>query len=206
MSIQETWLIHSIDLAKNKKLAVDVGANRGDWTRLLVESGFERVIAVEPDVRASKSINQSGGVELIDAVASSDADERMGSIMLYLRASPDQNSILEKHPIGAGGCEAAPSVYSTRVKCVTLSTLCPSGADYVKIDVEGAEQSVLSSCQHDGTWDRCVFLVECHDTFDAVESELKRLGKSVTRIPHPFAGPGGAHHGHCWAVGTQPEE
>jgi hypothetical protein len=43
-----------------------------------------------------------------------------------------------------------------------------------------------------------VFLVECHDTFDAVAVELQRLGKSVRRLPHPFPG----HPGHCWAIGT----
>jgi FkbM family methyltransferase len=164
--------------------------------------GFEKVIAIEPDSRASKSIEPSDGVELIDAVAASNEDERRGSVLLHLRASPDQNSLLEEHPIGVGGGVDAPPVASTRVKCVTLKTICPSGADFVKIDVEGAEESVLSACQEDGTWDRCVFLVECHDTFPAVEKELNRLGKTVTRIPHPFAGPGGAHVGHCWAVGT----
>lgn len=199
MSVQETWLTGFIGLSSAKKLAVDIGANCGDWTRLLSTAGFERVIAVEPDSRASSHIKEGDGIEIVHAAASSLESESAGEVTLFLRPSPDQNSLLESHPIGGAGGSECPHTGTVSVPCVSLKTLCPAGADFVKIDVEGAEERVISSCQDDGTWDRCVFLVECHDTLSAVVSQLNRLRKKVTVVEHPFKGH--AHPGHCWAVG-----
>lgn len=199
MSIEESWLVDYVLESPGRSIAVDVGANRGQWSRLFVESGFERVVAIEPDHRASDHIDRSPGVEVVEAVASSEEQEASGSVLLYLRQSPDQNSLLELHPIGAGGCADAPPVSSVLVKCVSLASVCPSGADFVKIDVEGAESSVLSACSEDGRWDRCVFLVECHDTLAEVQGHLSRLRKKVTVVPHPSPS---AHVGHCWAIGS----
>jgi FkbM family methyltransferase len=201
MSIQETWLTEWVEASSGKSLAVDVGANRGEWTRLLAESGFTRVIAIEPDPRASCHIQESDTVEVVSAAVSSEERERLGDVVLYLRPSPDQNSLLESHPIGS---EAWPTSESAVVRCVSMKTICPEGADFVKVDVEGAECEVLSSCTEDGTWDRCTFLVECHDTIEEVLVELKRLRKSVTVVPHPFYPM--AHPGHCWAVGVPQDQ
>lgn len=201
MSIQETWLTEWVDSPKGRSLAVDVGANKGEWTRLLSESGFARVIAVEPDARASRNIQESPCVEVVSAAVSSLDMEQAGDVVLYLRPSPDQNSLLESHPIGS---EQWPISDTVTVRCVSLKTLCPEGADFVKIDVEGAECQVLSSCDDSGAWDRCTFLVECHDTLEGVVEELKRLRKKVTVVPHPFYPV--AHPGHCWAVGVPQDQ
>ena len=193
--IEETWLVAIPELSRDRSLAVDVGANRGDWTRLLLSLGFEKVIAIEPDERASTHIERSSRVEVVSAVASvSDAE----SVNLYLRESPDQNSLLEKHPIGIGVSTDAPVHRVVQVPSVRLSSVCPSGAGFVKIDVEGAECGVLSSCGGQ-EWQRTVFLVECHDTLADVTVMLSSMGKEVSVIPHPYAGY--AHPGHCWAIG-----
>jgi len=199
MPIEEVWLMDrvmgGISTLEERALAVDVGANVGSWTSELSKM-FEKVIAIEPDQRASVFMVPRENVTVVEAVAG----DSTGSTSLYLRPSPDQNSTLESHPIGAGGMAEAPVVSVAEVKQVTLDELCPAGADFVKIDVEGSEQKVLAGCSADGRWSRTVFVVECHDTKDAVLQELQRLGREADVIQHPLLG---AHPGHCWAV-TRP--
>ena len=195
MPIEETWLTDAVGNAigslQSRKLAIDVGANKGDWSAELSPL-FERVIAVEPDRR--NPVESKGNVFVVWGAAWKES----GTVTLYKRPSPDQNSLLEQHPIGAGACEPAPVVEQQAVDCCTLNDIAKDGADFVKIDVEGAEPEILSACER-GVWDRTVFVVECHDTFDSVCGHLVRLGKMVTRIPHPSPT---AHRGHCWAVGA----
>ena len=200
MPIEETWLVdvvgHGIAALRDRKLALDIGANKGDWTQEM-SWAFDKVIAVEPDERnpLGATVASLGNVEIVWAAAwKSD-----GVVPLYARSSPDQNSLLETHPIGAGACSPAPVVEQRLVPCRTLDSIAPGGADMVKIDVEGVEADILSACSREGNWSRTLFVVECHNTFDAVDAELRSLGKTVTRVPHPSPT---AHPGHCWAIGT----
>lgn len=196
MPIEETWLVDAVGFEiarlRERKLALDIGANKGDWARELA-GAFERVIAVEPDRR--NPLDESvTNVEVVWAAAW----KTDGEVTLYARPSPDQNSLLETHPIGAGSCGPAPAVEQYLVPCRTLDGIAPGGADMVKIDVEGVEADILSACSRDGSWARTLFVVECHNTFGDVEAELKSLGKSVFRVLHPSQS---AHPGHCWAIG-----
>lgn len=190
--IEETWLIPFLSQAVGSggtALAVDVGANKGTWSELLAKH-FEDVIAVEPDERASNAIPDIENVEVIHGAIS----DFVGPCELYLRPEPLQNSLLKQHPI-----DGRPVVGDVTVECQTLDTLCPDGADFVKVDIEGGEVAALRGCSADGRWDRTHFIVECHNNFKAVEEELRRLGKRVEHVRHPSSG---AHPGHCWAIGT----
>ena len=197
MNIGEQWLVPFVEVGVNNlnstSIAVDVGANVGDWSRALSEM-FDDVIAIEPDERASEHIDTTTNVRLVRAAASS----KNGISTLYMRPSAEQNSLLVQHPIGAGGCSLAPVIIEREVATVSLDGVCPRGADFVKIDTEGNEVDILSGCVSQSNWKRTMFVVECHDTYDCVAIELTRLGKSVVRVPHPVSG---AHPGHCWAIG-----
>lgn len=191
----ESWLSDSVAKAMPaaRALAADIGANRGDWSRSLANE-FQSVIAVEPDERAYSQIGEIPRV----TIAPYAVGERTGKGVIHLRPSPDQNSLLEEHPVGAGGQSDAPIVESATVLVVSMDDLFPEGADFVKMDIEGGEVAALRGCLNTEIWSRTSFVVECHDTFAEVSSELQRLGKSVERIPHPLPG---AHPGHCWAIG-----
>ncbi len=188
----EPWLSH-IRLPDGRALAADIGANRGEWSRAL-SLKFQKVVAVEPDERAYSHIGEIPRVEIAKyAVA-----EKTGTATLYMRPMPDQNSLLESHPIGAAAGADAPVTDQLLVTVVSMDDLFPEGADFVKMDIEGGEVAALRGCKTVDNWQRTTFLVECHDTFAEVSKELQRLGKTVERIPHPSPG----HPGHCWAVGT----
>ena len=195
MSTVEPWLLKSLDGVR-RGVAVDVGANVGHWTAMLAAE-FERVVAIEPDRRAFASLIGSlpGNAEARHtAICGTNSPVR-----LRLRESPEQSSLLESHPIGGpGGCPA-PAILEEIVDGCTLDAAFPLGADFVKIDIEGAEVEALGAATA-GVWARATFLVECHDTFPEVAARLVAIGKKVELIVHPY--PRAAHPGHCWAIGT----
>ena len=196
MSGIEYWLegivTEAIAALNRRDVAVDVGANTGTWTKPL-SSVFERVYAFEPDTRASSLIEPAHNVEVIVAAVADSNSERT----FYLREKHGHNSLLEHHPIGGESMCDVPAISEMIVPCVSLEDFLPQGADFVKIDTEGGELLALAGCRSSDAWGRTFFIVECHDTFDGVEAELKRLGKAVTHVPHPLD----AHPGHCWAIG-----
>jgi FkbM family methyltransferase len=193
----ETWLkkptLDSIHGLKQRSLALDVGANVGSWTETL--SGlFMTVIAIEPDPRAYEKITLSSNVVIIPKAVSDKTEQR---IMFY-RPEPDQNSLLEKHPIGSASTRDLPYTESKIVDCICLDDICSSSkADFVKIDIEGGETLALRGCRNISLWKDTVFLIECHDTYDDIVEELQRLDKQFIKINHPLEG---AHPGHCWII------
>jgi len=194
--MQEQWLVlptgRAMAMLARHQLAIDVGANVGDWTFELAKT-FTNVVAYEPDQRAIDKIPKIENATIVRAAVSS----RDGESAFYLRPDAAQNSLLEEHPVGAGGQAPAPVESTSLVRTVTLDSQYPDGADFVKIDVEGAEQAVLLGCSGDGRWSRTVFVVECHDTRHDVVEELWRLGKRVELHRHPDPK---AHPGHCWLI------
>ena len=189
----EDCVTHSLD-GVARGIAVDIGANAGLWARPLA-SIFASVIAVEADDRAYADLCRDlpANVTAIHGAVWNYA----GEVTIYKRPSSEQTSLLASHPIGADKCADAPIHELAVVRAYTLDGLCPDGADFVKIDIEGAEVVVLSAASPE-RWKRTTFVVECHDTFDGVKAELLRMGKNVEHVPHPHAA---AHSGHCWAIG-----
>jgi FkbM family methyltransferase len=192
----ENWLTapvgEGISRLASHSLAVDVGANVGTWSVPLCDL-FENVLAFEPDERNFDKMPTRDNLTTVKAAVS----DITGTVPFFLRSSSGHNSILEVHPIGGEGMAPVPVIEELQVPSITLDDACETGADFVKIDVEGGEVQVLQGCMDAGRWARTMFVVECHDTFSDVARELERLGKRVSRIPHPFL----AHPGHCWAIG-----
>jgi FkbM family methyltransferase len=194
----ETWLkkplLDEIHLLEHRDLALDIGANVGSWTETL--SGlFRSVIAVEPDPRAYEKIKISNNVTLITKAVADKTEQRT----LFYRPEPDQNSLLEIHPIGNAETRDLPHTEVKLVDCICLDDICSSTtADFVKIDIEGGETLALQGCKDLRLWRNTLFLIECHDTYKEVKKELERLNKQIIKIRHPI---NGAHPGHCWAIG-----
>lgn len=194
----EYWLTNPvtrrIEASPNRNIAVDVGANVGSWCEFL-SAYYSLIIAVEPDTRASDLIKIKENIQLVPKAI----NNYSGTCPIFLRPEPDQNSLLEVHPIGNNVSRDLPPIGSRQIECITLDDLCPSGADFVKIDIEGAEILALEGCKDQERWMHSVFVVECHNTYRKVHEHLLRLRKEIRVIKHPLFG---AHPGHCWMIGV----
>lgn len=192
----EYWLkkptIEALKRINTTALALDIGANIGNWSNFLCPI-FDNVIAVEPDHRAYHKISPKANLQILNMAVA----EVTGIKTLFKRQMSGQNSLLEKHPIGDGNQSDLPYIEKQTVECISMDDLAKDGADFVKIDIEGAEILALQGCQNLNSWKRTTFLIECHDTYEEVEKQLFRLDKKITKIKHPLSG---AHPGHCWII------
>jgi FkbM family methyltransferase len=198
--IEEHWLLPILEQASTGLLAFDIGANDGEWTRLLSAKHLH-VVAVEPDERAFHHLR--GCVRGCDLAINAAAFSSDGNADLFVRPHSVQSSLLEVHPIGAGGQADAPVVSVRSVRAVTLDSLAKlafekwgvSRVDFVKIDVEGSEAEVLAGATSEA-FRSTRWLVEVHDRREQVASQLHRLGfETVQLISHPSPS---AHPHHFW--------
>jgi FkbM family methyltransferase len=208
--IEEHWLEKYIDRAKQfgATTAIDIGANVGTWTELMLKK-FDRVIAVEPDIRAywhlMGKFHGNERVLLFNAAVT----RQDGQCILYTRPDTLQSSLLANHPIGAGGRMPAPAQDTAVVAGMTLDTVLRFARDrfgdigtmFVKVDVEGAEGDVLQGATVD-EFRAAAWLIEVHDRVAEVGGGLQKLGyEMVAIVPHPSPA---AHPRHGW-VYTEPQ-
>jgi FkbM family methyltransferase len=199
--MEEPWLVeHILRAAESCDIAIDIGANKGDVSRLLAER-FRGVLAVEPDPRAFAELCRSVPNNVCCHNAA--ANRRNGAVTLLLRPESVQSSLLEEHPIGAADQSEAPIVESVGVNGETLDFLLfvarekfgDVGRVFVKVDVEGAEGDVLGGAT-DPAFSDAAWLIEVHDREVEVGVELQRLGyDDITITPHPAPK---AHPKHFW--------
>lgn len=205
--IEESWLIKYAERARDfgATVAIDVGANVGEWTAMLAEM-FDIVVAVEPDPRAfARLLNLSSDrVMCINAAVTSS----MGAVDFHLRQNSVQSSLLDEHPIGAGDQSEAPVVETIGVNGSTLDFILfqarqrfgDLGTLFVKVDVEGAEGDVLAGASQQA-FREAAWLIEVHDRRMQVGRGLDALGyDGISIIQHPSEA---AHPEHGW-VYTEP--
>lgn len=198
--VEEAILAEVLDLDRKKpthRLAVDVGANVGDWTRFLSRR-FGAVVAVEPDFRAFTQFQRIGVPQhsfILPVACGSSC--RMDQY--HIRDDSQQSSLLENHPIGGSDQRDVETLASVPIRVVTLDWIAETFAsdtiDLVKIDVEGSEADVLAGITSD-RFASTRFLIELHDRDAEVGRELQRLGRErihIIRHPSPAA-----HPNHKW--------
>lgn len=200
--IEESWLIEYVLRAKagGAKTAIDVGANVGEFSRLLAEH-FDHVVAVEPDPRAFAILEKSVPSNVVCLRAAVAAVS--GEVDFHLRPNTVQSSLLLEHPIGGGDQADAPVIQTISTPCLSLDDILAqahilrgdAGKLFVKVDVEGAEGRVLAGAFDSAFWSAS-WLVEIHDREREVEAALMLLGyDEIDVIPHPYPA---AHPKHMW--------
>ena len=198
--MSEEWFLadfQALALLGPRRLAIDAGANIGDWSRWMAPH-FEQVVALEPDPRAVDAFRRSGvPTNCILLPVAAGGGRRTADFCI--RGDHRQSSLEETHPIGGGDQRAVEVVERRRTAVVTLdyiADLFPADViDFVKIDVEGAEAEVLDGIRPD-RFRRARFIIEMHDRDKEVGLELERLGYDKLLIKqHPYDS---AHPGHKW--------
>lgn len=175
--------------ATQRVLAFDIGANAGTWT-VDLKALYYRVISIEPDMRCEPPI----GLEYDRRAVWS----HNGTETLHSRERALQSSLLPEHAVGDGGMDV-PVISEAPVQCVTLDSLAEQYGppDFIKMDIEGGEVEALKGATAN-CFRRAVWLIEAHDTYDAVAEQLTRLGYSeVLAITHPLPN---AAKGHEWIL------
>jgi len=120
----------SIDLCNNRGLALDIGANVGLWSRDLCEH-FTQVIAFEPveDFRTCLLKNVTASNFEVKACALGDQDTQ---INMVITTENTGHSHVDTASIGTG------SIPMYRLDSLNLPKI-----DYIKIDCEGYENTIL---------------------------------------------------------------
>lgn len=123
-------------------LAFDIGANRGDYTDVLLMLGA-RVIAVEPNPDLARALASRYPV-VVEQVAVGSAP---GVLPLHL-GNDSEHSTLSQEWLVRAPTPGRWSGDTVNVEVVTLARLIERHGrpDFVKIDVEGYEAEVLRSC------------------------------------------------------------
>ena len=144
----------SIELCKNRLLALDIGANVGLWSRDFVGS-FARVIAFEPVAvfRECLEHNVQGTNFEVQPIALGDQDTQ-GTMIITKDNSG--HSHLDPATMGTGN-----------VQVVRLDTLNFHDVSYIKIDCEGYEYRILQGAEQTICRCRPVIVIEQkpHDAY-----------------------------------------
>ncbi|NBD18239.1 MAG: FkbM family methyltransferase [Cyanobacteria bacterium] len=134
----ELMLIRNV--APTASVFIDIGANIGNWTNLLLESVYNRDIhglLIEPSEKSFKQLKQkffnTDGLELLQAAAS---DVR-GECTFYERPNAAENSslVFKKNAI--------PKLVKTITLDDEISTRNYNYIDFLKIETEGWDLNVL---------------------------------------------------------------
>lgn len=154
---------------KNWRLAIDVGAHSGHWSRRMSDR-FEKVVAFEPMHKPARRWRERM------------ADRK--NARLHVMAIGDHNGMAEMVPGAKVGIKAKPHIEYATGGMTTVGTIDGFGfanVDLIKIDVEGAEALVLRGAAQTIKRDRPVIIIENIAEFQALYG-----GDRVTDIMTEF--------------------
>lgn len=165
-------------------VALDVGANRGEWSRWLA-ARFPVVYAVEANPALHDGLaNLHPHVRLVPVGAWSRAERRT-----FTQFAHDANTS------GVGGWTgimAGPAVGSFEAECQPIDAMpIDDRVDFIKIDTEGAEVEVLRGAEQTILYDRPHLIIEVHTAQNGAEAArmLDAIGYRLTLVRHPYYAP-----------------
>lgn len=149
------------------KVAIDLGANKGDYTELLLKK-FDKVYAVEPFPENIKHLEDRFFTEIKDnrvIIVPKAISHKNGKAKLYTNGKDTEGS-LSKIFAQSGAWNYNPSNF-IEVETVTLDSLFYNelpNIGFIKIDVEGAEHTIFRSADFllTNLDDKCWMVLEAH--------------------------------------------
>jgi len=194
----EPWLVQYLPRAQAAGVALDVGANEGDWTRALADR-CDAVHAFEPNpqvaTRLRVAVAPYRNVRLVELALG----DRVGDIDLDLYERSEWATSYPATSLDA--YRAGEPIGSITVPCHTIDRLGYQfrSVHYIKIDVEGAECAVLRGAKRTLAASRPTVLTEVHSARnrDWTVGCLRRAGYVVDVITHPDPA---VPAGHCWVL------
>ena len=203
MSEVEPWLRGMLP-QPGTGLALDIGANVGNWTVALAERCGE-VHAFEPNPQCHHMLlghlAGRGNVRVFEAAVGDDVGD------MLLRLYPHHS-----HASAYVGDELDTISRGDEVEKVTVPLLSLDAlgywmrpVDYMKVDVEGGEVAVVQGAARTLVAWRPSLLIEVHTSAnrDWLLDHLPTIGYQPEHLPHPHVG---VPDGHCWVVADRPKE
>jgi len=168
-------------LPAHGRLAVDVGANTGFWTRELA-ARYDTVHAYEPQAGIT-------GVGENAEVFNFAIGANGGQAEFRLYRNNEHASLLDRPD------DYGPLAGTLTVPLYALDDLYTDDVDFVKVDVEGSEVDVLRGAQRLMKSCRPTFMVEIHGLANRRQVLELLRGYDTTIIPNPVPG---ADPDYCW--------
>lgn len=137
---QQKVRLRSFDFVKNRRTALDVGANVGLWSRDLVKR-FDKVMAFEPVEMFRECLAKNVTTENLWASPLALGDTEMQATMIITEGNTGHSHI-DPDKVNQGN-----------VQVVRLDNLNLNDVDYIKIDCEGYEYKVIVGAEQ--TIKRC---------------------------------------------------
>lgn len=136
----------SLRYVKQRRTALDIGANVGLWSRSLVKN-FERVVAFEPVELFRECLIKNVSAGNLEIKTQALGDQDMMATMVLTEGNTGHTHI---DPNKKGG----------NTEVIRLDNLALDNVDYIKIDCEGYEYRVLSGAEQTIKRNRPVIVVE----------------------------------------------
>jgi FkbM family methyltransferase len=195
----ESWLVSSIP--EKGEVAIDVGANRGLWTRWLARR-FRQVYAIEPNPEILPQLREGLPANVtLHEVAAWDEEKRL-SFNRYVETG-HLSAYFKDEGIGTG-----PVLGIIEISAAPLDSLSiPGKVDFIKCDTEGAEFHCILGAQSLIAKNRPVLLIEIHaaQNFKRLRALLPDWHYAYRVIEHPLLAPDSPLRAELFWLSARPE-
>jgi FkbM family methyltransferase len=145
--------LHRQEVLKGVTVALDVGANAGQWATELRAWGYRgRIISFEPLSGPYQELSKRSDVDARWDTHNLALGDRSGTVDIHVAGNSESSSILEMAQIHRDALSTSAYVGTETVRIERLDnlqpTLCnPDDVIYLKLDVQGFERVVLEHAQ-----------------------------------------------------------
>ncbi len=164
-------------------VGIDIGANQGVFTKLMIDKGFKKIYSIDPVESNYQALSRLS--KIYDNItplkyAVSDTD-RVDSFYIdndnTTISSLDYNHVVRVNP--------SSNIHKDSVTVKKLDTIINENnldeIDFIKIDVEGAEYQIIESASPETLNKIKTFIIEWHNNFDLQNNKVDKMIQKLTQ-------------------------